>query len=193
MTALTVVYLKLTRNVLAAVTRATPPGAAEPVTALVGTALPVRAVGSTATHIAIPASELAAVTVNDTHPYAVLDPQAFQVVDDPQNKPAQQVTHLPPPAGTPPPAITLTLNKTKGAFIKVTHVHTKMLTVAAVLQKVTMPPQAATVIGPVTIGPSPGPVFYTFAAATEFATGETWDFAVFVQAMPPQAISKTVV
>jgi hypothetical protein len=192
MSMLTVVYLQSTRNVLAALTRAAPPGPGEPVTALVGTSLPVRAVGSTSTNMTIPASALAAVTVNDTQPDAVLDPQGFQVVDDPQDKTVHLVTPIPPPTGSPPPTISLKLDTTNGAVMKATHVATPTLTLVAVLQKVTMPPQAATVIGPVTLVISSGSVSFTAAPGTEFATSETWDFAVFIQAMPPQAISTTL-
>jgi hypothetical protein len=192
MSMLTVVYLQSTRNVLAALTRAAPPGPGEPLKALVGTSLPVRAVGPTSTHMAIPASELAIVTVTDIQPDAVLDPHAFQVVDDPQDKTVHHVTPLPPPTGSPPPKITLTLTKTTGAVIKAEHVNNTTLTVAAVLQKVTTPPQAATVIRPITLGPSPSPVVYTVAPGTEFAAGGPWDFAVLIQGMPPQAISKSL-
>ncbi len=45
MTTLTVIYLRDTGHALAAVTRVTAPGAAEPVAALVGPGLPLRRVG----------------------------------------------------------------------------------------------------------------------------------------------------
>lgn len=191
MTMLTVVYLQSTGNVLAALTRAAPPGPGEPVTALVGTSLPVRAVGSTSTQMTIPASALAAVTVNDTQPDAVLDPQGFQVVDDPQDKTVHLVTPIPQPTASPPPTITPALDVTHGAVISAAHVTTATLTVVAVLQKVTMPPQAATVIGPVTLVISSGSASFTAAPGTELASA-TWDFAAFTAGMLPQATSASL-
>jgi hypothetical protein len=193
MSMLTVVYLQSTKNVLAALTRAAPPGPGEQVTALVGTSLPVRAVGKSSTQIAIPISELAVVTVNDIQPNAVLDPHGFQVVDDPQDKTVHHVTPILTSAPSPTtPKITITLTKTTGAVIRAVHVHTTKLTVAAVLQKVTQPPQAATVISPITLGPSSSPVVYPVAPASEFTAGGPWDFAVFIQGMLPQALSKSL-
>lgn len=189
MSMLTVVYMQSTKNVLAAVTRAAPPGPGEPVKALVGTSLPVRAVGTSSTQLAIPASELAVVTVNDTQPNAVLDPHGFQVVDDPQDK---TVHHVNPVHRSSPttPKITLTLNSSAGAVIHVANVAHTMVTFDGVLQNVLPTPQAATFTGRVTIGPSNGTVDYQVAPASQFRSGETWDLAVFIQGMRPHATSK---
>lgn len=190
MSALTVVYLSSTLNVLAALTRAAPPGADEAVTALVGTSLPVRAVGPTSTHFAFPASLLAAVTVNDTLPDVVVDPQAFQVADDPQGKNVPQVQPY-PPAIPSSPTVSLALDTTNGAVVKLLNVTpATSLQAAVVLQKITTPPQAARILAPVTVtGSSSGT---NVADASGFSTNETWEFSAFVPGMPPNAISKTL-
>ena len=79
MSKLTVVYLKDTGHVLAALTRADPPQGTEPVSALVGTGLPVRFVGRPPADVTVPAEDLAAVTVDD-QPEVVISPQSFQVI-----------------------------------------------------------------------------------------------------------------
>jgi hypothetical protein len=191
MSMLTVVYMQSTNSVLAAVTRAAPPEPGEPVTALVGTSLPVSAIGQTSIQMAIPASALAAVTVNDTQPDALLHPHSFQVVDDPQDKTIHHVIPLTrPPAIPPPPKITLTLSKAAGAVIHVAHVAQTTLTIDGVLQNVLPKLQAATLTGPVKIGPSNTAVKYPVAPGSQFQAGETWSLAVFIQGMPPHATSK---
>ena len=84
MTRFTVIYLKATGHVLAALTRADPPADAEPVTALVGGGLPVSRIGAAAADITVPANVLAAVTIDDDQPNVMTSPQAFQVAPDPQ-------------------------------------------------------------------------------------------------------------
>ena len=68
MSKLTVVYLKTTGHVLAALTRAAPPEGDEPVTALVGTSLTVRASDRRWPMLPFPLELLAAVTVDDNQP-----------------------------------------------------------------------------------------------------------------------------
>lgn len=188
MSALTVVYLDSTRNVLAALTRAAPPGAGEPVTALVGNGLPVRAVGPTSTHFAFPVKILAAVTVSDTLPDVVIDPQAFQVVDDPQNKTLHHVTSF-PPATASSPNVGLTLDTTNGAVVTLQNVpFGTSLQAVVVLQKVTTQPQAARILTQQTVTDAGLRV----ALGRDFATGETWEFSAFVLGLPPNAISQTL-
>jgi hypothetical protein len=188
MSVLTVICLDSTQNVLAALTRAVPPGAGEAVATLVGTSLPVRAVGPTPTHLAFPASLLAAVTVNDTQPDVVVDPQAFQVIDDPQDKTVHEVQPYPPTTPSSP-IVNLKLDTTNGAVVTLQHVAAgTSLQGVVVLQKITTPPQAATILAPVTVTDAGTPV----AAATDFATGETWEFSAFVPGIPPNAISQTL-
>jgi hypothetical protein len=190
MSALTVVYLESTRNVLAALTRAAPPGVGEAVKALVGTSLPVRAVGLTTTHFAFPASLLAAVTVDDTLPSVVIDPQAFQVTDDPQDKTLHEVEPY-PPATPSSPAVTVTLDTSNGAVVTLQNVTTTTsLSAVVVLQKVTTPPQAARILTPVTVTGSLSGT--TVAPASGFLAGETWEFSAFVRGMPPNAISQAL-
>ena len=83
MSKLTVVFLKDTGHVLAALTRADPPTAGEQVSALVGTGLPMGAIDGTSADVIVPVANLDAVTVDD-QPEVLLDPQGFQVVEDPQ-------------------------------------------------------------------------------------------------------------
>ena len=83
MSKLTVVFLKDTGHVLAALTRADPPAAGEQVSALVGTGLPMGAIDGTSADVIVPVANLDAVTVDD-QPEVLLDPQGFQVVEDPQ-------------------------------------------------------------------------------------------------------------
>jgi hypothetical protein len=64
MSKLTVVFLKDTGHVLAALTRADPPASAEAVSALVNKGLPVSAVDGTPADVILPAASLAAVTVS---------------------------------------------------------------------------------------------------------------------------------
>lgn len=186
MSALTVVYLDSTRNVLAALTRVAPPGAGETVKAFVGTSLPVRGVGLISTHFALPASLLAVVTVSDTMPDVVIDPQAFQVVDDPQDTTLRDVAPFPPPLGNP--KVSLTLDLTNGAAAKLQNVApaTSRQAVVVLQNVTTSPPQAATILGPLNVTDAGTPV----APASDFATGETWEFSAFVLGMPPNAISQ---
>jgi hypothetical protein len=186
MSVLTVVYLDSTRNVLAAVTRAAPPGAAEPASTFVGNSLPVRAVGLTSTHFALPVTLLAAATVDDTLPGVVIEPQAFQLVDDPQNKALHQVTPF-PQATTTSPTVGLALDTIDGAVVTLQNVTPgTSLQAVVVLQNVTTQPQAARILAKVNVTDAGTPV----APSTDFAPGETWEFSAFVSGMPPNAISQ---
>lgn len=172
MSKLTVVYLKDTGNVLAALTRADPPATDEPVTALVGTALPVSAFGKATAGLTVSAQDLAAVTVDD-QPDVVAGPQGFQVVADPQG--ALQVT-----SASPPGHVSLSVTVATGATVAV---GTTPLPAMVVLQKVTTPSLPPTILSPVTVGPGTTPVF----SKSLFATGETWNLYAFVQGMYPAA------
>ncbi len=188
MSALTVVYLTTTGHVLAALTRAAPPEGAEQVEAFVGANLPVRGIGTTPADFAFPANLLAAVTLGDSLPLAVIDPQAFQVVEDPQDKAHPKVTQF---LVTTAPAATLTLDTTSGAKVKLTNVPpTTSLQAVVILQKVTTPAQAVTIPPPVTVTGDPNGTIV--ADKKEFAAGETWNFYAFVQGAPPSSLSQAL-
>ena len=190
MSALTVVYLNVSRNVLAAVTRATPPGAGEPVNALVGTGLPVRAVGSRPTQLEVPASLLAIATVDKTLPDVVIDPQGFHVIDDPQDKTRREVKPFPPETPSSP-RVHLALTHAHGAVVTLKNVPpTTSRQAVVVLLQITQPPQTPQILAPVTVtGDAAGT---TVAGGAEFNSGERWEFAVFVELMRPKAISQLV-
>jgi hypothetical protein len=189
MSALTVVYLKTTGHVLAALTRAAPPEGAEQVNAFVGANLPVRGIGTTPADFAFPANLLDAVTLDDSLPLAVIDPQAFQVVQDPQDKTHPKVTQFLGTASAP--ATTLSLDATSGATVTVKNVPpTTSLQAVVILQKVTAPAQAATIYPPVTVTGDPNGTVVDSKAG--FAAGETWNFYALVQGTPPSSLSKTL-
>ena len=148
MSKLTVVYLKDTGHVLAALTRADPPAGDEPVSALVGTGLPVSAIAAAAADITVPAQNLATVTVADDQPEVLINPQNFQVVQDPQGQVAPQISNV----GVPGSTVTLTLDTAAGATVTVTNVPSATsLPAVVVLQKVTSPSLAPTILSPVTV------------------------------------------
>lgn len=171
MNKLTVVYLKDTGNVLAALTRADPPAADEPVTALVGTSLPVSAFDKATAGITLPVQDLAAVTVDD-QPEVVVSPQGYQVIQDPQG--ALQVK-----SASPPGQVTLAITTTGGATVTVSNASPAMV----VLQKVTTSSPPPTILSPVTVGPGSTTVF----SKTIFAAHETWNMYAFVQGLHPAA------
>jgi hypothetical protein len=193
MTALTVIYLKSTGHVLAAVTCAAPPTAAEPVKALVGAHLPWGGTGQVSVNVAFPVGLLAAVTVDDTWhdvsragaPLAtpLIDPQAFQVVVDPQNKTPPKVTEFPTAPGAP----TVTLNfATPDLTATLTNLATP-LTAVVVLQEVTPAAQAGSILTAV-------PVPWSGAAvASGFISGDIWSAFVFIQGAPAGLLNKTAV
>jgi hypothetical protein len=194
MTALTVVYLTSTGHVLAALTRATPPEAGESLDTLLGSHLPWHGTGQAAADVAFPASLLAAATVDDTWPDVsqsgtplatpLIDPQAFQFVQDPQNKTPPQVTEFATTAGSQ--AAQLALTVASGLTVTLANVPSNTsLPAVVVLQKVTTPPQAGTVLPPTTVT---GAASGTVVAGTGFTAGDTWSVFVFVQGMPPSTI-----
>jgi hypothetical protein len=181
--ALTVVYLKATGHVLAALTRAAPPVGDEPVTALVGSSMAVPGVSRTPADVAIPAVLLAAATVDGNQTDVVISPQSFQVVEDPADKSHPKVENV----GTP--GTDLTLDTASGAKVTLTSSSSPpSLLAVVVLQKVTSPALAATILSPVVI--SGGPDGTIVADSTGFVTGDTWNMFAFVQGQPPVSISK---
>jgi hypothetical protein len=194
MTALTVVYLKDTGHVLAAVTTAVPPEGSEPVKALVGAHLPWRGTGQASVDVTFPDHLLAAVTVVENLPdisrsgvpraTPLIDPQAFQVVKDPQNKTPPKVTTFPSTAIAPTAQLAFASLK---LTVTLTNVPvTASLPAIVVLQEITTPAQAGTIVAPVTVtGATSGTT-----VATGFQTGQTWSAFAFVQGMPPAFIDE---
>jgi hypothetical protein len=181
MSKLTVVYLKTTGHVLAALTRADPPEGDEPVTALVGSSLTASAIGTVAADVAFPASVLAAVTVDDDQPDVLINPQNFQVVEDPQGQAPPQVKNFGVPG-----IVVLSLSTAAGAKVTVTNVPSSTsLPAVVVLQKVTSPSLAPTILSPVTVSVGPGGT--VVADTTGFAPNDTWNMYAFVQGQPPVA------
>ena len=83
MSRLTVVFLKDTRHVLAALTRADPPASRRAGQRARRHGPPDRCHRRDVGHVIVPVANLDAVTVDD-QPEVLLDPQGFQVVEDPQ-------------------------------------------------------------------------------------------------------------
>lgn len=189
MSALTVVYLKATGHVLAALTRAAPPEGAEQVKAFVGANLPVRGIGTTPADFAFPANLLAAVTLDDSLPQVVIDPQAFQVVEDPQDKNHPKVTQFLGTASAP--TTSLLLDTSSGAKVTLTNVPpTTSLQAVVILQKVTTPAQTVIIPPPVPVTGDPNGT--VVADKTGFAQSEKWNFYALVQGTPPSSLSKTL-
>jgi len=179
MSALTVVFLKDTGHVLAALTRADPPAAGEPVSALVDTGLPLAVIDGTPTDVTLPVANLDAVTVDD-QPEVLLNPQGFQVIQDPQKLLPPKVTSV----GIVGSAVTPSISATNGAAVNVTGVPATSLTAVVVLQKVTAPSPVLIVVHPVTVGSStvvdpPG----------VYVANEKWNVYAFVQMLQPTALA----
>jgi hypothetical protein len=189
MSKLTVVYLKDTGHVLAALTRADPPAAAEAVRALTGAGLPIGPIDGASAAITIPAAMLHAVTVDD-QPGATLDPLGFQVVEDPQRLKPPMVTG----AGVQGSTVTLTIRQSNGATVTVTNVPSAApLTAVVALQKAASPtPAAIIVVTTVTVG-SPGVVvlppggFVTSDNPGGLVPNDNWNMYAFVQSLRPAA------
>ena len=182
MSKLTVVFLKDTGHVLAALTRADPPASAEPVSALVNKGLPVSAVDGTPADVILPAANLAAVTVADDQPEVLINPQNFQVIQDPQGQAPPQVKNV----GVPGSTITLTLDAASGATVTVTGMPSATsLPAVVVLQKVTSPSLAPTILAPVTVTVGSGGT--VVSDQTGFAANDRWNMLAFVQGLRPVA------
>jgi hypothetical protein len=177
--------------VLAAVTRAAPPEAGEPVKALVGAHLPWRGTGQAAVDVAVPVDLLAAVTVDDIWhdvsrsgaPLAtpLIDPQAFQVVVDPQNKTPPEVTKFPTAPGAPVAALAFD-HTSHDLTVTLTYVpSTASLQTVVVLQKITTPAQPGTIEQPQII---PGGTSPTVVSAG-FQAGDIWSAFAFIQGVAP--------
>jgi hypothetical protein len=184
MSKLTVVYLKDTGHVLAALTRANPPAAAEPVSALVGTGLPVSFMGGLSLDVSFPAQDLAAVTVDD-RPDVVIAPQDYQVVQDPQSQAPPQVNDL----GSPH-QVTFAITASAGATVAVANAR---LPARVVLQKATSATSAPTVSAPTVVSQVDiGPGSTVVAGPSGFTAGDTWNMYVLVQGLAPTAGKVTV-
>jgi hypothetical protein len=180
MSKLTVVYLNDTGHVLAALTRVDPPQGTEQVGALVGTGLPVSSVGGLAADFTVPVQDLAPATVDDQLE-VLLNPQGFQVVQDPQGQAPPKVKNV----GVPGSSVDLTIAASSGAAVKVTGVSSPTtLQAVVVLQNVTTPNLAATILPTVTVTVGTAtPV----SGNTGFVTGEKWNMYAFVQGLSPTA------
>jgi len=185
MTKLTVVQLKDTGHVLAALTRADPPQGTEQASTLVGAGLPLSSVGGVAADFTVPAQDLAPVTVDD-QPEVLINPQGFQVVQDPQGQAPPQVKNV----GVPGSSVDLTIAASSGAAVKVTGVSSATtLQAVVVLQNVTTPNLAATILPTVTVTIGTAtPV----SGKTGFVTGDKWNVYAFVQSLSPAANEVTV-
>lgn len=183
MSKLTAVYLNDTGHVLAALTRADPPQGTEQVSALVGTGLPVSSVGALPVDFTVPARDLAPVTVDD-QPEVLLNPQGFQVAQDPQSQ-APQVTNV-----STSGQVAFAISASSGASVTVSNVTSATkLPVVVVLQNVTRPNLAATVLPTVTVTVGTAtPV----SGKTGFVTGDKWNMYAFVQGLSPTAAEVTV-
>ena len=188
MSKLTVVYLKDTGHVLAALTRADPPTAAEPVDAFVSKGLPVSSVDVTAADITVPVTNLASVTVADDQPEVLTSPQSFQVVQDPQGQAPPQVKNV----GVLGSTVSVALDHTSGATVTVTNVPSATsLPAVVVLQKITSPSLPPTILAPVTITVGAGGT--VICDQTGFAAGDKWNVYAFVQGLVPKASSAVAV
>jgi hypothetical protein len=176
MSKLTVVFLKDTKHVLAALTRADPPAATEPVGVLVGTGLPIGPIDVTSAEVIVPVAKLDAVTVDD-QPEVLLDPWGFQVVDDPQQLKPPTVASVGVPGSTVSPAISASL----GAAVTVTNVPAQSLPVVVVLQKVASPGTAPLIVASsVLVG-----IQRVVAGPAGFTAGDKWNMVAFVQTLQP--------
>lgn len=179
MSKLTVVFLKDTEHVLAALTRADPPAAGEQVSALVGTGLPIGAIDGTSADVIVPVAMLDAVTVDD-QPEVLLDPQGFQVVEDPQQLKPPTVTSV----GVVGSSVELKISATLGASVRVKNVPSaSSLTAVVVFQKVASPGTAPHIlVRAVTVGS-----WTVVDNQTTFVAGDTWNMSAFVQTLRPAA------
>lgn len=177
MTKLTVVFLKDSKHVLAALTRADPPAANEPVSALVDTGLPLAVIDGTPADVTFPVAKLDAVTVDD-QPEVLFDPQGFQVVLDPQNLLPPKVTSV----GVVGSVVTPSISATTGAAVQVTGPPSSPpLTAVVVLQNITAPAPTRIVVGQVTPGSSPAVV----DSKGVYKAGDKWTVYTFVQTLQP--------
>jgi len=182
MTKLTVVQLKDTGHVLAALTRADPPQGTEPVGALVGVGLPVSSVDGVTADFTVPAQDLAPVTVDD-QPEVLLNPQGFLVVQDPQGQ-APQVTNV-----SASGQVAFAISASSGASVTVSNVTSATkLPVVVVLQNVTSS-QAPAILPTVTAAVGAATAV---SGKTGFVTGDKWKTYAFVQGLSPTAEEVTV-
>jgi hypothetical protein len=178
MSKLTVVFLKDTGHVLAALTRADPPAANEPVGALVDTGLPVIVINGTPTDVTVPVAMLDAVTVDD-QPEVLFNPQDFQVVQDPQKLLPPKVTTI----GVVGSTVDLAISASHGASVKAQNVPPdKTLRAVVVLQRVTPPGPLVIVARTVTVDSAT-----MVENQITFSTTDKWNMYAFVQKLQPKA------
>ncbi len=173
MSKLTVVFLKDAGHVLAGLTRADPPAATEPVSALIGAGFTLGPVDGASAAITIPAAMLDAVTVDD-QPGVVLDPLGFQVIEDPQGLKPPTVTA----AGVAGSSVNATISHlAAGATVTVSNMPLAALRAVLVLQQVTVPrPPPRIVVTTLTVGTAQ-------MVSGGFTAGDTWDVYAFVQTL----------
>jgi hypothetical protein len=176
---LTVVYLNSTGHVLAALTRADPPQGTEQASALVGTGLLVRFIGSLPADATVSAQDLAVVTVDDQSG-VVISPQSFMVTFD--SKGQAQVQN----AGAAN-QITLAIDTTSGATVTGA---TAQGPAWVGLQKVTSPSLAPTTLSQVSVGP--GPHGSVVAGPGGFTSGDKWNMYALVPGVQPAIKQITV-
>ncbi|HJY95653.1 MAG TPA: hypothetical protein VJ371_11910 [Streptosporangiaceae bacterium] len=180
MTKVTVVYLKDTGHVLAALTRANPPQGTEQVSALVGTGLPVRFIGGHQADATVAAQDLDLATVDD-QPGVVTNPQSFRVTFDAKGQ--AQVTS----AGA---ASQITLDITTSSGATVTGATTQVPARVGLQKVVTSSSLAPAKLNPVTVGP--GASGTVVAGPAGFALHDIWNMYVLVQGLQPNVQQLTV-
>jgi len=179
MTKLTAVYLTKTLHVLAALTRTDPPQGDEPVSALIGTGLPVRFIGQLPVNVTFHATDLSAVTVDD-QPDVLVNRQNYQVAPDPKTQ-ALQVT-----AVGPTNLVTPAIVSASSATIQVAlPTPVPAIVVLQQLTPVSPPPFIKSLL---TIPFVPTPVL----GASAFAPGDVWNMYVLVLGLPPVSQKFTV-
>lgn len=171
MSKLTVVFLKDTGHVLAALTRADPPAIADSVSALVGAGLSIGPVGEATSVVTILEAMLDAVTVDD-QPGVTLDPLGFAVVKDPQGLKPPTVTAATVSSGTP---VVTKISQAAGALTTLQTSPTASATAVLVLRKVASPSPAPIIVVTTLIVGTPQVI------ASGFTQHDTWDVYAFVQ------------
>ena len=144
MSKLTVVYLKDTGHVLAALTRADPPEGDEPVTALVGTGLAGERHRTAAADVTVPVN-VPGCRHRRRRPARGRDqPAEFQVVEDPQDTRHPTGKEFGAPGSTSPSHSTAPRARRHGHD----RATATSLPAVVVLQKVTSPSLAPTILAP---------------------------------------------
>ena len=181
MTKLTAVYLTKTLHVLAALTRTDPPQGDEPVSALIGTGLPVRFIGQLPVNVTFHATDLSAVTVDD-QPDVLVNRQSYRVVKDPQTQ-ALQVTGV-----GAANQVQLTIDHQSGAAVTVAFTANVSGEAIVILQKLTTPSTPPIIAAPFQVVSGVNPV----PGLTGFVKNDLWNMYALVQGLPPVSSQITV-